>query len=118
MDEVLELHGSEVAAAEFVNRTICIELSRVNIKSGRCRWTQAARIRVEHGIALREPTEYPLTILECSLKSDREQFDNCVPLPFSKVGCFTIRVRFTNSARLRIIGHNPTIELVGEKLHA
>ncbi len=115
MDEAVELHGSEVAATELVDQAIHIEFSRVYIRSAGCGWTQAARIRVEHGEVLREPADYPRTVLACSLKSDYEQFDNCVPLPFSRPGRFTIRIVFANSVQLRVVGHNPMIELVGDK---
>lgn len=118
MDKVLELQDSEVAATESVDGVICIKLSQAYIRSGSCRWIQAARIHIQQGQVLREPTAYPVTVLEASLKGDYERFDNRLPLPFSRPGHFRIQILCTNNAQLRIVGHNPAIELIGERIHA
>jgi len=115
MSEAIELHDSEISSVEAIDGSVHIELSEAYIWADKKGWGQKAYLILEEGEVLKAPSVYPLTIVEGSLKSNDGLIDNIVPLPFSKVGSFTIQLTFENGEFLEISGNNPKINLVGER---
>lgn len=115
MTEAMEFHDSDVAAVEIANGALRIEFSEAYIWAEKKGWGQRAILTLEKGKVLGQPLKFPVTISEGLLKSHKEQFNNIVPLPFSKTGKFSGDFSFTNGEVLKVIGQNPRVELEGKR---
>jgi hypothetical protein len=115
MTESIELHDSDVAAVEIVEGTVRIEFSDAYIWAQDKGWGQRALLTLENGQVHEMPAEFPVTISEGMLSGGEEQYDNIVPLPFSEHGAFAIEFSFNSGESLKVTGHNPRVELIGER---
>ena len=115
MTEAIELHDSDVAAVQIVGGAVCIEFSEAYIWAEEKGWGQKARLVLEDGQVRETPKDFPVTISEGSLEGGEMRFDSIVPLPFSEPGIFSVEFLFSSGEYLRATGHNPSVELIGER---
>lgn len=115
MTEAIELHDSDVSSVVIVEGVVRIEFSEAYVWAEEKGWGQRANLILESGKVVEKPENFPVTISEGILSGEREQFDNILPLPFSEHGIFSIELALSSGELLKVTGHNPRVELIGER---
>ena len=115
MTEAIELHDSDVSAVEVTDGTVRVVFSEAYIWAEEKGWGQKAILFLENGKVLEKPENFPVTISEGILSGDKEKFSNIVPLPFSEGGNYSVEFTFSSGELLKVVGHNPRLELIGER---
>jgi hypothetical protein len=115
MDEIIELHDSDISGLERNKSNITICFSGAYLYTEGKGWSQPAKLNLENAKIIKEPSTYPVCISEGELDMGEMKYFNLLELPFSKPGYCTVKLLFTNGEELELNGSNPCVELFGEK---
>ena len=126
MNQVLELHDSQVAIVRFDSAGSSIVFSHAYIhrserEPGRdpgTGWSQRAELVIGEAAEIDLPRSWPCTIHDGSLELSGVVHDNVIPIPLAHAGSAKLQLNVAdgddNFKSLEIIGYGAQLRLLGE----
>ncbi|MGB8356920.1 MAG: hypothetical protein WCD79_23690 [Chthoniobacteraceae bacterium] len=121
MNEVIELHDSDLAAVEFANETAILSLRPAYIHRSEGRpgidagsgWIQDATLTIFAAESVVPPSRLPATIWDGFFRVGNHTYDNTIPVAASFDGAIELHIVLNSSETVTIRGERIEIALMG-----